>query len=112
VKLQAPPPRRMKLQAPPPRRAKLQTPPRKAKLACRRVPAPTPLQTPARRNRAERVRQKLTQARRLPRQRPTRGQQQELRTTVLWPQQVVQTLKKLVVRLLWALRKGRLKDSG
>ena len=27
--------------------------------------------------------------------RPKRGQQQELRTTVVWPQQVAQTLKKL-----------------
>ena len=58
------------------------------------------------------ARQKLRQARRLPRLRPKRAQQQQLRTTVLWLQQVVQTLKKLVARLLWALLKGRPKESG
>ena len=56
--------------------------------------------------------QKLTQARWLPYLRPKQGQQQELRTTVLWPQQVAQTPKKLGARLLWALRKGRPKVSG
>ena len=60
AKMQAPPPpRRAKVQASPPQRAKQQAPPRKARLACRRVSAPTPLQTQARRHRAERVRQRL-----------------------------------------------------
>ena len=44
--------------------------------------------------------------------RPKRGQQQELRTTVVWPQQVAQTLKKLEARLLWALGKGQPKEPG
>ena len=56
--------------------------------------------------------QKLTQARRLPYLRPKRGQQQELRTTMVWPQQVAQTLKKLEARLLWALGKGQPKEPG
>ena len=43
---------------------------------------------------------------------PKRGQQQELRTTVVWPQQVAQTLKKLEARLLWALGKGQPKEPG
>ena len=56
--------------------------------------------------------QKLTHARWLPYLRPKQGQQQELRTTVLRPQQVAQTPKKLGERLLWALQKGRPKVSG
>ena len=44
--------------------------------------------------------------------RPKRGQQQELRTTMVWPQQVAQTLKKLEARLLWALGKGQPKEPG
>ena len=56
--------------------------------------------------------QKLTQARWLPYLRPKQGQQRELRTTVLWPQQVAQTPKKLGARLLWALGKGQPKEPG